>query len=254
MPGGVWDDAELLHHRHHVDDFPVLVRETVAAEPNDVDELHVDALAGRAHAHQLPLVAAVDRRLGRRLSLYASSSHGEVVTPPHQKETQPARRDVIALTTGKQRTRGAGWLLSFVHSGHVVRARSRYCSYWRPTAEIKIGRGRHRVALKVSRDLAIDRALVSPGFVAMRVWPWCRGPVCSDKAGTEPRRWDAGGGVRDVEADGESVTLHGGHGAKPGAAWTSLTDRRCGSRWRAALTPRQVIIVPSREVAAEHRR
>src|SRR5450432_2260981 len=69
--------------------------------------------------------SAVDRRLGRRLSLYASSSHGEVVTPPHQKETQPARRDVIALTTGKQRTRGAGWLLSFVHSGHVVRARSR---------------------------------------------------------------------------------------------------------------------------------
>jgi len=127
--------------------------------------------------------SAVDRRLGRRLSLYASSSHGEVVTPPHQKETQPARRDVIALTTGKQRTRGAGWLLSFVHSGHVVRARSRYCSYWRPTAEIKIGRGRHRVALKVSRDLAIDRALVSPGFVAMRVWPWCRGPVCSDKGG-----------------------------------------------------------------------
>jgi hypothetical protein len=46
-----------------------------------------------------------------------------------------ARRDVIALTTEQQRTRGAGWLLSFVHSGHVVRARSRYCSYWRPTAE-----------------------------------------------------------------------------------------------------------------------
>jgi hypothetical protein len=30
--GGVWDDAEPLHHRHHVDDTPVLVRETVVAE------------------------------------------------------------------------------------------------------------------------------------------------------------------------------------------------------------------------------
>ena len=39
------DRAELLHHRHRVEDAPVLARETVVAEADDVDELDVDALA-----------------------------------------------------------------------------------------------------------------------------------------------------------------------------------------------------------------
>jgi hypothetical protein len=43
------------------------------------------------------------------------------------------------------------------------------------------------------------------------------GGLLGQKAGAEPRRWDAGGGVRDIEADGESVTLHRGHGAEAGS-------------------------------------
>lgn len=49
---------ELLHQRHHVGDAPVLVRDAVVVEPDDVDELRVDALPGRGHAHELVLVRA----------------------------------------------------------------------------------------------------------------------------------------------------------------------------------------------------
>jgi len=85
-----------------------------------------------------------------------------------------ARRD--RFDDGQQRTRGAGWLLSFVHSGHVgrdrsrpfapVRARSRYCSYWRPTVDCHdcINAG-HRVGLNGRRTTPSAR----PGFVANRV-------------------------------------------------------------------------------------
>lgn len=38
--------------------------------------------------------------------------------------------------------------------------------------------------------------------------------LLGQKAVAEPRRCDAGGGVRDVEADGRSMTLHPGHGAE----------------------------------------
>jgi hypothetical protein len=51
-------DAEPLHHRQHVDDSPMLGHEAVLVEPHDVDELHVDALAGRGHADQLTVVSS----------------------------------------------------------------------------------------------------------------------------------------------------------------------------------------------------
>ena len=46
-------NAELLHHRQSIDDAPVLAHETVVAEAEHVDELHVDALSGGRHAHEL---------------------------------------------------------------------------------------------------------------------------------------------------------------------------------------------------------
>jgi hypothetical protein len=50
--------AELLHHRQHVDDSPLLGHEAVLVEPHDVDQLHVDAPAGRGHPHQLTPVSS----------------------------------------------------------------------------------------------------------------------------------------------------------------------------------------------------
>src|ERR1019366_7868082 len=70
---------------------------------------------------------------------------------------------------------------------------------------------------RAAESPATPRERVGPARVAMRVWPWCRWRSARTKAGAEPRRWDAGGGVRDVEADGESVTLHRGHGAEAGS-------------------------------------
>ena len=50
--------AELLHHRRHVDDSPLLGHEAILVEPHDVDQLHVDAPAGRGHAHRLTPVSS----------------------------------------------------------------------------------------------------------------------------------------------------------------------------------------------------
>jgi hypothetical protein len=50
--------AELLHHRQHVDDSPLRGHQAVLVEPHDVDQLHVDAPAGRGHAHQLTPVSS----------------------------------------------------------------------------------------------------------------------------------------------------------------------------------------------------
>src|SRR5688500_8639223 len=52
----LWDDPELLHHRQRIEDTPVLAHEAVVAEAHDVDELHVDALAGGRDAYELALV------------------------------------------------------------------------------------------------------------------------------------------------------------------------------------------------------
>jgi hypothetical protein len=41
---------------------PKLGHEAVLVEPHDVDQLHVGAPAGRGHAHQLTLVAAIRSR------------------------------------------------------------------------------------------------------------------------------------------------------------------------------------------------
>jgi hypothetical protein len=52
---GLWyrHDAELLHHRHHIDDAPVLESATVVVEADDVDELDLDAPTGCGHAHEV---------------------------------------------------------------------------------------------------------------------------------------------------------------------------------------------------------
>ena len=59
--------AELLHHRHHVEDPPVLVRQSVIAEANDVDELHLDGFARCRHAHELALMGSGRRHAGNDL-------------------------------------------------------------------------------------------------------------------------------------------------------------------------------------------
>jgi hypothetical protein len=48
--------TELLHHGERVEDSPMLVREAIVAEPDDVDQLDVDALEGCGYTHEPALL------------------------------------------------------------------------------------------------------------------------------------------------------------------------------------------------------
>src|SRR5918994_5727705 len=52
------DGPELLQHRERVEDPPMLAGKAVVAEPDDVDQLDIDALAGGWHAKELALVSS----------------------------------------------------------------------------------------------------------------------------------------------------------------------------------------------------
>jgi hypothetical protein len=100
---------------------------------------------------------------GSPIAAVLTVAFGTAESHPKGARARLARRD--RFDDGQQRTRGAGWLLSFVQSGHVVPARSRHCSYWRPTVDCHdcINAG-HRVGLNGRRTTPSAR----PGFVANR--------------------------------------------------------------------------------------
>ncbi len=84
--------SELLHHRHRVEDAPMLAREPIVAEPQDVDQRHFDALARRSESHELALVSPGGLRAHD--DLVAARDH-VLRVHPHVRERRPVHPEEL---------------------------------------------------------------------------------------------------------------------------------------------------------------
>jgi len=94
-----------------------------------------------------------------------------------------------------------------------------------------------------------DRTLATPVRCQAGSGRRRQADLLEQNEGAAPRRCDAGGPLRDIEADGKAMTSTMATATKPRTAWKVLDDR-CSRPRRRGIDDRPVIIVLSLEVAA----